>query len=120
MQRQRIELLHDSLIYSDERLTGFDAAVYVEVIEHLDQPRLKAFERAVFEFARPSTVVVTTPNAEYNVVWETLPAGQRRHRDHRFERTRDELRSWAECVADKHGYFLRVLSVGPVDDAVYK
>lgn len=118
MQRQRLELLHGSLIYRDERLTGFDAAACVEVIEHLDPPRLKAFERAVFEFARPHTVVVTTPNAEYNVMWETLPAGQFRHRDHRFEWTRDEFRSWSESVAGGHGYSVRFLPIGPVDDGV--
>ncbi|MEM1071940.1 MAG: 3' terminal RNA ribose 2'-O-methyltransferase Hen1 [Planctomycetota bacterium] len=118
MQRQRIELLHGSLIYRDERLVGFDAAACVEVIEHLDPPRLKAFERAVFEFARPRCVVITTPNAEYNVMWETLPAGQFRHRDHRFEWTRDEFRSWAERVASEHGYSVRSLPVGLVDEAV--
>ena len=75
-QRQRIQLLHGSLIYRDERLEGFDAAAVVEVIEHLDAPRLAAFERVLFEFARPATVVVTTPNVEYNVRFETLPAGQ--------------------------------------------
>jgi len=118
MQRQRIELMHGSLIYRDERLAGFDAAACVEVIEHLDPPRLKAFERAVFEFARPGTVVVTTPNAEYNVMWESLPAGQFRHRDHRFEWTREEFREWAERVGREHGYGVRFLPVGPADDAV--
>jgi len=118
MQRQRIELLHGSLIYRDERLTGFDAAACVEVIEHLDPPRLKAFERAVFEFARPNTVVITTPNAEYNVMWETLPAGQFRHRDHRFEWTREQFQSWAESVAGDQGYSARFLPVGPVVDSV--
>ena len=83
--------MHGSLMYRDTRLTGFDAAAVVEVIEHLDPPRLAAFERVLFEFARPGTVVLTTPNAEYNVKWETLPAGQFRHRDHRFEWTRDEF-----------------------------
>ncbi len=118
MQRKRVELLHGSLIYRDERLTGFDAAACVEVIEHLDPPRLRAFERAVFEFARPGAVIITTPNAEYNVMWETLPAGQFRHRDHRFEWTREQFRSWADSVAGEHGYSVRYLPVGPVDDAV--
>ena len=72
----RIKLIHGSLIYRDERLEGFDAAAVVEVVEHLDPPRLAAFERVLFEFARPGTVVLTTPNREYNVTWETLPAGQ--------------------------------------------
>jgi 3' terminal RNA ribose 2'-O-methyltransferase Hen1 len=80
-QRQRIRLIHGSLTYRDERLANHDAAAIVEVIEHLDPPRLKAFERVVFEHARPRTVVVTTPNREYNIVWESLPAGQMRHGD---------------------------------------
>ncbi len=78
-QRERLQLIHGSLLYRDKRLEGFDAAAVVEVVEHLDAPRLKAFERAVFEFARPRTVIVTTPNSEYNVKWETLEAGKFRH-----------------------------------------
>src|SRR5690606_17940054 len=95
----------------------FDAAALVEVIEHLDPPRLRAMERAVFEFARPRTVVITTPNREYNSVWESLPAGKFRHRDHRFEWTRTEFRAWAERVADEHGYAARFAPVGPEDPA---
>src|SRR5215207_3482209 len=105
MQRERIELIHGSLMYRDQRLTGFDAAAVVEVIEHLDPPRLAAFERVAFEFARPATVVLTTPNAEYNVRWESLPAGRFRHRDHRFEWTREQFQQW-------------FAPVGPVDPEV--
>jgi 3' terminal RNA ribose 2'-O-methyltransferase Hen1 len=72
-QAERLKLIHGSLIYRDKRLEGFDAAAVVEVIEHLDPPRLSALERVLFEFARPQTVVLTTPNREYNVMWETLP-----------------------------------------------
>jgi 3' terminal RNA ribose 2'-O-methyltransferase Hen1 len=115
-QRQRIQLLQGSLTYRDKRLAGFDAAAVVEVIEHLDASRLAAFERVLFEFARPATVVVTTPNVEYNVRFETLPAGQFRHRDHRFEWTRDEFRAWATAAAQRFGYNVRFLPVGP-DDA---
>lgn len=117
-QAERLTLLHGSLIYRDRRLEGFDAAALVEVIEHLDPPRLAAFERAVFEFARPQTVIVTTPNQEYNVMWETLPAGQFRHNDHRFEWTRQEFAAWAEKVAQQHGYQVRFLPVGPEDEKV--
>lgn len=118
MQRKRITLIHGSLMYRDARLAGFDAVACVEVIEHLDPPRLRAFERAVFEFARPGTVVITTPNAEYNRMWESLPAGKFRHRDHRFEWTRAEFRAWADRVAGEHGYGVRYLPVGPEDAAV--
>jgi 3' terminal RNA ribose 2'-O-methyltransferase Hen1 len=117
-QRSRIDLLHGSLIYRDARLAGFDAAAVVEVIEHLDPPRLAAFERVLFEFARPKTVVVTTPNVEYNVRFETLPAGQFRHKDHRFEWTRQEFRDWANAVAIRFGYDVRFLPVGAEDPAV--
>ncbi|HEU4643347.1 MAG TPA: 3' terminal RNA ribose 2'-O-methyltransferase Hen1 [Gemmatimonadaceae bacterium] len=117
-QRERIELLHGSLMYRDQRIAGFDAAAVVEVIEHLDPPRLAAFERVAFEFARPGTVVLTTPNAEYNVRWETLPAGRFRHRDHRFEWTREQFRRWATTVAERFGYAVRFTPVGPVDEEV--
>jgi 3' terminal RNA ribose 2'-O-methyltransferase Hen1 len=117
-QRERITLLHGSLMYRDARLAGFEAAAVVEVIEHLDPPRLAAFERVVFEFAQPGTVVLTTPNAEYNVRWPTLPAGRFRHRDHRFEWTRVEFEAWAARVAERFGYMVRFGPVGPVDDEV--
>ena len=114
----RLELLHGSLIYRDKRLEGFDAAAVVEVIEHLDPPRLSAFERVLFEFARPRLAVLTTPNREYNVRFETLPAGALRHPDHRFEWTRAEFQAWARRVAGRHGYRVRFLPVGPEDAEV--
>jgi len=117
-QKERIELIHGSLIYRDARLAGFDAAAVIEVIEHLDPPRLSAFERVLFEFARPKTVVLTTPNREYNVHWETLPAGQFRHPDHRFEWTRAEFQVWSARIADQFGYRVRFLAIGPEDATV--
>ena len=117
-QRERIRLLHGSLMYRDSRLTGFDAAAVVEVVEHLDPPRLAAFERVLFEFARAGTVVLTTPNAEYNVRWPSLPAGRFRHRDHRFEWTRPEFVAWADAVAARFGYHTRFVPVGAEDPEV--
>jgi 3' terminal RNA ribose 2'-O-methyltransferase Hen1 len=117
-QRSRVELVHGSLTYRDRRLEGFDAAAVVEVIEHLDPPRLVAFERVLLAFIRPGTVVMTTPNAEYNVMWESLPAGRVRHKDHRFEWTRAQFQSWAEGAAARHGYTLRFLPIGPEDPNV--
>ena len=117
-QAARIKLIHGSLNYRDRRLEGFAAAAVVEVVEHLDPPRLAAFERAVFEFARPQTVVLTTPNREYNVMWENVGAERLRHPDHRFEWTRREFRAWAERVAGGHGYAVRFLPIGPADEVV--
>ncbi|MFL6260641.1 MAG: 3' terminal RNA ribose 2'-O-methyltransferase Hen1 [Thermoanaerobaculia bacterium] len=117
-QRERIQLLHGSLLYRDRRLAGYDAAAVVEVVEHLDPPRLAAFERTVFEFARPGTVAITTPNREYNVRWPALPAGRFRHRDHRFEWTRGEFHVWAVAVAARFGYNVRFQPVGEEDPEV--
>jgi 3' terminal RNA ribose 2'-O-methyltransferase Hen1 len=117
-QRERVRLLHGSLMYRDSRLNGFDAASVVEVVEHLDQPRLRAFARVLFESARPGTIALTTPNAEYNVKWPSLPAGQLRHQDHRFEWTRAEFQRWANEVASRFGYAVTYRPVGDEDSAV--
>jgi 3' terminal RNA ribose 2'-O-methyltransferase Hen1 len=113
--RERARLLHGSLLYRDERLAGFDAAAVVEVIEHLDPPRLRAFERVLFEFARPGTVVLTTPNAEYNALFPGLAAGKFRHHDHRFEWTRAEFQTWARGLGERFGYRVEFRAVGPED-----
>lgn len=115
LQRDRLKLLQGGLTYRDKRLYGYDAAAVVEVIEHLDPPRLAAFERVVFEFAQPHTVVLTTPNIEYNVNFETLPAGKLRHKDHRFEWTRLEFQNWAQKVAERFGYLVQFLPIGDED-----
>ncbi|MFJ2830171.1 3' terminal RNA ribose 2'-O-methyltransferase Hen1 [Streptomyces sp. NPDC087263] len=117
-QSARVKLIQGSLAYTDKRLKGYDAAVLSEVIEHLDVPRLPALEYAVFGSARPKTVLVTTPNVEYNVRWETLPAGHSRHGDHRFEWTREEFRAWAVRVAQRHGYGVEFTPVGPDEPEV--
>jgi 3' terminal RNA ribose 2'-O-methyltransferase Hen1 len=117
-QRARLDLVQSSLTYRDDRLTGYDAIVLMEVIEHVDPPRLGALARNVFGHAHPSTVVVTTPNAEHNVRYEFLPAGQMRHRDHRFEWTREQFRAWADETAVAHGYTVRFLPVGGDDPEV--
>jgi len=117
-QAARVRLLQGSLTYTDARLRGYDAAVLCEVVEHLDPERLPALEYAVFGAARPATVVVTTPNVEYNVRWETLPAGQARHLDHRFEWTRQEFWRWAGPVAERYGYAVEFAPVGDEDPEV--
>ena len=117
-QQQRLTFLQGALTYRDARLAGFDAAAVVEVIEHLDPGRLAAFERVLFEAARPAQIVITTPNAEYNVKFASLPAGKFRHRDHRFEWTRAEFEAWANGVAGRHGYNVRYAPIGPLDEAL--
>ena len=117
-QRARLELRQSSVTYRDERLTGFDAVVLMEVIEHLDPPRLPALVRSVFGHACPTSVLITTPNAEYNVRFPHLAAGTMRHRDHRFEWTRAQFRDWAGVTAAAHGYTVRFAPIGPDDPEV--
>ena len=112
-QRERVTLLHGSLTYQDWRLAGYDAAVGMEVIEHIDPPRLGAFEEVIFGSAQPGTIIITTPNSEYNTLFANLPPGQFRHRDHRFEWTRAEFQDWARQVAERRRYDVRFQDIGP-------
>jgi 3' terminal RNA ribose 2'-O-methyltransferase Hen1 len=117
--RERISLIHGSLVYRDPRLEhGFDAAAVVEVVEHLDPWRLTAFERILFRHVRPATVVLTTPNREYNVRFEGMAQDRLRHADHRFEWTRAEFSGWAGAVGVRYGYQVRYVPVGPDDPEV--
>lgn len=113
--RNRIAIVQGALTYRDRRIEGFDAAALVEVIEHLDPDRLAAMERAVFEFAKPDVIVVTTPNGEYNAKFEGLQAGEFRHADHRFEWSRSEFSAWAEPVAARFGYEVQFQGIGEED-----
>lgn len=117
-QRERVTLFQGALTYRDGRFAGYDAGVLMEVIEHIDAERLPALERTVFSAARPATVIVTTPNAAYNVRFEGLPSGVLRHRDHRFEWDAATFAAWANGVADRNGYRVRYLPVGAVDAEV--
>lgn len=114
-QRQRITLLQGALTYRDKRLAGFDAAAVLEVVEHIEPSRLGAFADAVFGIARPHTIVLTTPNAEYNARYETLDADELRHADHRFEWSRAEFRDWAAKTAEQYGYDVRIEGIGKAD-----
>lgn len=115
-QAERIELHQSGLTYFDPAISGFDVAVLMEVIEHVDPWRLDALERVVFGAAAPKNVIVTTPNVEYNQLFDGMPDGSLRHADHRFEWTRAEFAEWCAAVADRHGYRVEHSPIGPVDD----
>lgn len=114
-RRDTISLVQGALTYTDERLSGFDIATVIEVIEHLDAERLDVFAQVTFGIAQPKTVIVTTPNSEYNVHFTGLAPGTFRHSDHRFEWTRAEFAAWAEGVCDAYGYGVEYAGIGPDD-----
>ncbi|MBJ8346220.1 3' terminal RNA ribose 2'-O-methyltransferase Hen1 [Antrihabitans sp. YC2-6] len=111
--KERAELFQGSLTYTDDRFRGYDAAVLMEVIEHIDPPRLAALEQVVFGRATPQHVIVTTPNCEYNIRYEGLDG--MRHTDHRFEWDRAEFQQWATRVGERYGYCLDIRAVGDND-----
>jgi 3' terminal RNA ribose 2'-O-methyltransferase Hen1 len=117
LQRKKLTLIQGSLLYRDARLAGFEAAVLLEVIEHIEPERLDVLEKVVFGNAKPGMVVVSTPNREYNRLWPSLPAGKFRHPDHHFEWDRAEFQAWAERVAETHGYTVSFAPIGPEDPA---
>jgi SAM-dependent methyltransferase len=116
--RTRLRLVASSLTYRDARIAGLDAAVLSEVVEHVDPPRLPALAAAVLGEARPRLVLITTPNVEYNVRYEGLGTGELRHRDHRFEWTRDEFAGWVGGLVARYPYTARLGEVGAVDAEV--
>ena len=115
-KKNKLTLMQASLTYRDPRFSGYDAACVVEVVEHLDPQRVPAFERVLFEFAAPATVVLTTPNKEYNAHYEWLAEDTLRHHDHRFEWTRAEFRAWAARVCESFGYTVEFSEIGDVDE----
>jgi len=116
--REKINLFQSSLTYQDLRFKGFDAVCVIEVIEHLDLSRLRAFEQVLFNFTKPRFVILTTPNREYNVKYEYLGEGKLRHNDHRFEWTRAEFREWAEKTCAKYNYTVKFSEIGETDEVL--
>jgi len=98
----------------DRELIGFDAAVMLETIEHIDPGHLPRVERAVFAGMHPGMVLVTTPNQEYNLL-HGMVAGRKRHPGHRFEWTRAQFQHWAGGVAQRHSYAVSFTDLGPPD-----
>lgn len=117
-QADRLQIFQSSLLYDDPRIHGYDVAVLMEVIEHVDLPKLSALEHSVFAKARPGAVIITTPNVEYNALFNQVRDNGFRHRDHRFEWTREEFRNWANRVADQNGYNVQYSGIGDPDDTI--
>jgi len=114
-RKDKLDLIQGSLTYKDSRFEGHDCACLVEVLEHIDPSRIIALERVVFEFAAPRTVIITTPNREYNANYEHMKENSLRHSDHRFEWSREEFRNWSDHVCEKFGYSCEIKGIGEND-----
>lgn len=114
-RKNKLTLMQASLTYKDSRFEGFDCACVIEVIEHIEPSRIPAFERSIFEFAAPKTVIVTTPNRDYNVNYQHMNENELRHGDHRFEWTRAEFAAWTESVCERFGYTCEISGIGDDD-----
>lgn len=117
-QQRRLTLRLSSLRYQDDALVGYDLAILMEVIEHIDTHQLPALAANIFGCMRPGTVVITTPNADYNVCYPGLGSGALRHSDHRFEWTRAEFTDWISNAANAYGYTVEMRSIGEADPIV--
>jgi predicted nucleotidyltransferase/2-polyprenyl-3-methyl-5-hydroxy-6-metoxy-1,4-benzoquinol methylase len=111
----RVRLLHTLATNPDPRFIGYEAVTAVELVEHLDPVRLSAFEWVVFSYVRPTLFILTTPNAEYNVFMDAGDGPIVRHRDHRFEWTRDQFQAWIARAAGRTGYTWSFQGIGVED-----
>ncbi|WP_290907435.1 methyltransferase domain-containing protein [Halomonas sp.] len=110
----RLELVCGSYTDHYPALIGFEAAAMVETIEHVPPESLSRVERAVFAGLRPETLVMTTPNHEYNPLYDMGP-GEFRDPDHKFEWDRARFREWAQGVARRNGYRVCFSGIGEMD-----
>ncbi|KAI0236512.1 Small RNA 2'-O-methyltransferase [Lamellibrachia satsuma] len=105
-----MRLFHGSLAQYDSRLCNCEAAILIEVIEHLTVQELAAMPRVLFAEVQPQLIIITTPNAEFNVLFPNFSG--MRHEDHKFEWTRDEFQKWCEVQTLKYGYSVEFDGVG--------
>lgn len=106
--------LWGSLFYYDERLKGKDVIILCEVIEHIDEERLPKVFQTILQDYRPKNLVVTTPNKEYNALYEMDT--EFRHGDHRFEWSREEFEAWCKARNEEGEYELIFDGIGELDE----
>ncbi|MFN8770422.1 MAG: 3' terminal RNA ribose 2'-O-methyltransferase Hen1 [Neisseriaceae bacterium] len=114
--KNKVNLFQSSLTYNDKRFYDYDAATLIEVIEHMNLDKLDFLKLTIFKFAKPGIVIITTPNVEYNSLFENLAPGKLRHNDHRFEWTRAQFANWSSEVAHQFNYSVTFYGIGNQDE----
>ncbi|WP_310831561.1 3' terminal RNA ribose 2'-O-methyltransferase Hen1 [Paenibacillus pedocola] len=100
-----------SLFYFDESLRGKDVMILCEVIEHIDEYRLARVMENIFAEYAPKTLIVTTPNKDYNAVYE-MEQEELRHGDHRFEWGRKAFSVWCARWTETFDYTAELTGIG--------
>ena len=113
-QKEKVTLFQGSLMYQDDRFKGYDCMSVVEVMEHIEPERLPMLEKVVFSWARPATVIFTTPDKTYNTNYD-LEEDELRHEDHRFEWDRETFEEWTQHVCEEYGYTVSIKGIGGKD-----
>ncbi|XP_075688356.1 small RNA 2'-O-methyltransferase [Rhinoderma darwinii] len=105
-----VTLYHGSVSEKDPALLGFHLITCIELIEHLETDVLEKFQDVLFGFMAPNSVVISTPNVEFNVLLSKKTSF--RHPDHKFEWNRKEFQSWAMSIAREYNYMVEFTGVG--------
>ncbi|MDN4617361.1 3' terminal RNA ribose 2'-O-methyltransferase Hen1 [Paenibacillus sp. PsM32] len=100
-----------SLFYRDERWIDQDVIILCEVIEHINEVRLPQVIHTLFTDYRPQTLIITTPNREYNEVYD-MDTEEIRHADHRFEWTRAEFEQYCTQWIQNRPYTFTISGIG--------
>ncbi|AYV66644.1 MULTISPECIES: methyltransferase domain-containing protein [Niallia] len=99
-----------SLFYYDSELEKKDIFILCEVIEHIDENRLGKVFDTIFTKYKPYHVIVTTPNQDYNAVYDMNEA--KRHSDHRFEWTQQQFEEWTKYWESHANYKVQIDGIG--------
>lgn len=93
--------------------TDIDAVVAIELIEHVYDDVLQAIPNAIFGEISPKIAIITTPNADFNTLFNMKP-GTFRNEDHKFEYTRDQFINYCESIIVNYpNYYVQIEGIGP-------
>ena len=93
-----------------DALKGFNAVTCVELIEHLHPSDVSKLKENVFGFIAPQLVIISTPNADFNVLFGN--GAKLRHWDHKFEWSAKDFRTWCDKVCVQYPYTVEYDGVG--------
>lgn len=95
-----VMVLEGSIVQHDSRLLGCDAVIAIELIEHLFPHELEEVPYTIFGFIKPNVACITTPNADFNILFHHLRGF--RHPDHKFEWTRLQFQDWCINISERY------------------